>query len=97
MCNCFQLPIAAAAAAAAVIIRARLLQLPIGGSVLHLFSSRSVLSTSGENAPLMLNSLRISSGVLSVGACACVHKKKKMNHATTANIEVVYTSERVGG
>lgn len=57
-----------AAGAAGVIYECIFFQLPIGGSVLHLFSSRSVLSTSGENASLMLNSFRISSGVLSV-AC----------------------------
>lgn len=41
-------------------------QWPAGGSVLHLFSSRSFRSTSGENASVMLNSRLTSSGVLSV-------------------------------
>ena len=55
------------------------IQLPIGGSVLHLFSSRRVLSTSGENGSLMLNSLRTSSGVLSAWLCVCVPKAERQN------------------
>lgn len=58
------------------------IQLPIGGSVLHLFSSRKVLSTSGENASLMLNSLRTSSGVLSVVRVHLLKKREPHDHST---------------
>ncbi len=65
-------------------------QLPIGASVLHLFSSRRVRSTSGENGSLMLNSLLTSSGVLScvrrVSVCMLCRTKderrKGMQQAT---------------
>lgn len=45
-----------------------------GGSVLHLFSSRSLRSTSGENSSVMLNSRRTSSGVLSASV-PCEHER----------------------